>query len=109
MVQVAEQSARHFGVAYYRRCYPKVQRARHLLATGRDRQARGCRTHKPHVVYGSGSRSWLVDPARAGGGPVFTSPPTGAVLNFWFGKPLRVTAQLSNLIITIPSTTMRQC
>src|SRR5205085_12421367 len=31
MVQAAEQSGRLFGVAYYRRCYPKVQRAKHLL------------------------------------------------------------------------------
>jgi len=31
MVQAAEQSGKTFGVAYYRRCYPKVQRAKQLL------------------------------------------------------------------------------
>ena len=36
MVQAAEQSGRHFGVAYYRRCYPKVQRAKQLLQQGRS-------------------------------------------------------------------------
>src|ERR1700691_3437055 len=32
MVQAAEQSGRTFGVAYYRRTYPKVRRAKQLLA-----------------------------------------------------------------------------
>src|ERR1700690_871730 len=32
MVQSAENSGKQFGVAYYRRFYPKVQRAKHLLA-----------------------------------------------------------------------------
>ena len=34
MVQAAEESGRTFGVAYYRRMYPKVQRAKQLLAAG---------------------------------------------------------------------------
>src|SRR5712691_13510333 len=34
MLQAAEESGRTFGVAYYRRTYPKVQRAKELLAAG---------------------------------------------------------------------------
>ena len=34
MLQAAEQSGKAFGVAYYRRMYPKVQRAKHLLESG---------------------------------------------------------------------------
>ena len=34
MVTVAEESGKQFGVAYYRRCYPKVQRAKQLLEAG---------------------------------------------------------------------------
>ena len=34
MVQAAEQSGRTFGVAYYRRTYPKVRRAKQLLEAG---------------------------------------------------------------------------
>ena len=34
MLQAAEQSGKTLGLAYYRRSYPKVQRARELLAAG---------------------------------------------------------------------------
>ena len=34
MVQAADESGKTFGVAYYRRSYPKVQRAKQLLAAG---------------------------------------------------------------------------
>src|SRR5580693_4728236 len=34
MVRAAEESGRQFGVAYYRRFYPKVLRAKHLLDSG---------------------------------------------------------------------------
>ena len=34
MLQAADESGRTFGVAYYRRSYPKVQRAKQLLAAG---------------------------------------------------------------------------
>ncbi len=99
MLQAAEQSGKTFGVAYYRRAYPKVQRAKQLLAAG----AIG----KPVVAEltchgwfdGTGSRSWLVDPAKAGGGPLFDIASHRIdVLNFLFGQPLRVAGQLSNVV-----------
>ena len=73
MVQVAEESGKLFGVAYYRRCYPKVQRAKQLLqqdAIGKPVVAELTN----HMWFdGSGSRNWLVDPAKAGGpGPAAT-------------------------------------
>src|SRR6202167_6396508 len=34
MVQTAEETGRTFGVAYYRRAYPKVKRAKQLLEAG---------------------------------------------------------------------------
>ncbi len=34
MVETAKESGRVFGVAYYRRAYPKVRRAKELLAAG---------------------------------------------------------------------------
>ncbi len=99
MVQAAEQSGRTLGVAYYRRFYPKVQRSKQLLEAG----AIG----KPviaeltcHMWFdGTGSRSWLVDPAKAGGGPLYDIASHRIdVLNFLFGQPQRVTAQLSNVV-----------
>jgi predicted dehydrogenase len=48
---------------------------------------------------GSGDRGWLFDPAKAGGGPLFdVASHRIDVLNFLFGKPLRVTGQLSNVV-----------
>ena len=34
MIKAAEESGRTLGVAYYRRTYPKVQRAKHLMDAG---------------------------------------------------------------------------
>jgi len=99
MLQAAEGNGKTFGVAYYRRFYPKVLRARELLAAG----AIG----KPVVAEltchmwfdGTGSRSWLVDPAKAGGGPLFDIASHRIdVLNFLFGQPVRATGQLSNAV-----------
>jgi 1,5-anhydro-D-fructose reductase (1,5-anhydro-D-mannitol-forming) len=99
MVKAAEKSGKTFGAAYYRRYYPKVRRAKQLIETG----AIG----KPvlaeltcHMWFdGSGSRSWLVDPAMAGGGPLFDIASHRIdVLNFLFGQPQRVTGQLSNVV-----------
>ena len=103
MVQAAEQSGRLFGVAYYRRCYPKVQRAKQLLKQGAIGKPVVAELTNHMWFDGSGSRSWLVDPAKAGGGPLFDIASHRIdVLNFWFGKPLRVTAQLSNVVHHYP-------
>ena len=103
MVQAAEQSGRLFGVAYYRRCYPKVQRAKQLLKQGAIGKPVVAELTNHMWFDGSGSRSWLVDPAKAGGGPLLDIASHRIdVLNFWFGKPLRVTAQLSNVVHHYP-------
>jgi 1,5-anhydro-D-fructose reductase (1,5-anhydro-D-mannitol-forming) len=99
MLRAADEGSKTFGVAYYRRSYPKVQRAKQLLgggAIGRPVLAElTC-----HAWFdGQGSRSWLVDPAKAGGGPLFDIASHRIdVLNYLFGQPLRVTAQLSNVV-----------
>jgi predicted dehydrogenase len=99
MLNVAEQSEKTLGVAYYRRCYPKVQRAKKLLAAGAIGQPVVAELTSHSWFDGTGSRSWLVDPAKAGGGPLFDIASHRIdVLNFLFGQPLRVTAQLSNAV-----------
>ena len=100
MVEAARAAGKTLGVAYYRRAYPKVGRAKELIRAG----AIG----KPVLAYitcqdwrsGEGTeRNWLVDPSQAGGGPLFD---VGShridVLNFLFGEPQRVTGQLSNAV-----------
>jgi len=99
MVQVADETRKTFGVAYYRRSYPKVQRAKHLLAAGAIGKPVLAELTSHAWFDGQGSRSWLVDPAKAGGGPLFDIASHRIdVLNFLFGQPLRVSAQLSNVV-----------
>lgn len=99
MVDAAEETGKTLGVAYYRRFYPKVVRAKQLLETGV--------IGKPvlaeltcHMWFdGTGSRSWLVDPAKAGGGPLLDIASHRIdVLNFLFGRPTRATGLLSNVV-----------
>jgi 1,5-anhydro-D-fructose reductase (1,5-anhydro-D-mannitol-forming) len=99
MVQAGETSGKLFGVAYYRRCYPKVQRAKQLLEAGAIGTPVLAEVTNHMWFDGTGSRSWLVDPAKAGGGPLFDIASHRIdVLNFFFGRPLRVSAQLSNVV-----------
>jgi predicted dehydrogenase len=99
MVQAAEESGKTFGVAYYRRCYPKIHRAKQLLAAGTIGKPVFAELTSHMWFDGTGPRSWLVDPAKAGGGPLFDIASHRIdVLNFLFGQPRRVTAQLSNAV-----------
>ena len=99
MLQAAEQSGKTLGVAYYRRCYPKVQRAKQLLEAGVIGKPVLAELTCHGWFDGTGSRSWLVDPAKAGGGPLFDIASHRIdVLNFLFGQPQRVTGQLSNVV-----------
>lgn len=99
MVQAAEESGSVFGVAYYRRCYPKIQRAKQLIEAGAIGKPVFAEFTNHLWFDGTGSRSWLVDPAKAGGGPLFDIASHRIdVLNFLFGQPLRASGQLSNVI-----------
>jgi 1,5-anhydro-D-fructose reductase (1,5-anhydro-D-mannitol-forming) len=99
MLHAAGESGKMFGVAYYRRSYPKVQRAKQLLADGALGKPVLAELTSHAWFDGQGSRSWLVDPAKAGVGPLFdVASHRIDVLNFLFGQPLRVTAQLSNVV-----------
>ncbi len=105
MVKIAEESGRTFGVAYYRRMYPKVQRAKQLLAAGAIGQPVVAELTSHGWFDGKKpgederDRNWLVDPALAGGGPLFdVASHRIDVLNFLFGQPGSVTGQLSNAV-----------
>lgn len=103
MVQAAEQSGKLFGVAYYRRCYPKVQRAKQFIAAGAIGKPVYAELTNHMWFDGSGDRGWLFDPAKSGGGPLFDIASHRIdVLNFLFGRPQRVKAQLSNVVHHYP-------
>lgn len=100
MVDAAKLAGKALGVAYYRRTYPKVQRAIELLmqgAIGIPVMAWAC-FHDPLPVK-PGQREWLIDPRMSGGGPLYD---VGShridLMNYMFGEPHGVCAHLSNVI-----------
>ncbi len=103
MVRVAEESGKTLGIAYYRRCYPKIQRAKQLIEKGVIGKPVIAELTNHMWFDGSGDRGWLFDPAKAGGGPLFDIASHRIdVLNYLFGKPLRVGGQLSNIVHHYP-------
>ncbi len=100
MLRTASETGKTLGVAYYRRSYPKVQRAQELLDAG----AIGTPVFAELTCHDwfdgrDSSRAWLVDPVKAGGGPLFDIGSHRIdVLNFLFGQPQRVSGHLSNAV-----------
>ena len=88
------------GVAYYRRTYPKLHRAKELISAGLiGKPVLAELTSHAWFDGKEDSRSWLLDPAKAGGGPLHdVASHRIDVLNFLFGQPQRVSAQLSNAV-----------
>ena len=98
MAAAARESEQLLGIAYYRRLYPKLIRAKQLIsegAIGRPVLAEA----NYHGWLESPDRGWLKDPVLAGGGPLYD---VGShridACNFLFGKPLRATGLLSNAL-----------
>ena len=100
MVETARETGVQLGVAYYRRLYPKLRRAQELLAAGtigRPLLAE-IRCHGWFENH-DGFRAWLLDPALAGGGPLYDIASHRIdVLNFLFGRPVKVSAHLANTV-----------
>jgi 1,5-anhydro-D-fructose reductase (1,5-anhydro-D-mannitol-forming) len=103
MVEAAEKSGRTLGVAYYRRMYPKVARARELIASGAiGRPVFAEATSHVWFYPADGHRAWLIDPALAGAGPLYDIASHRIdLMNYFFGHPVRVSGQLSTLVHTI--------
>ncbi len=98
MLIAAGECGRLFGVAYYRRLFPKLIRAKQLLTEGAIGQPLLAEANH-HGWLESEERGWLRDPALAGGGPIFDKGSHRIdAFNFLFGKPLRATGSLSNAV-----------
>jgi len=99
MVAEGRASGRLLGVSYYRRLYPKLIRAKQLIAEG----AIGApllaeaNCHGWHDILEG--REWLKDPSMAGGGPLFDIASHRIdAMSFLFGKPERACGMLSNAV-----------
>jgi predicted dehydrogenase len=99
MQRTAEETGRLLGVAYYRRMYPKVNRARELMEAGViGRPVLAEATNHYWFSLGHG-RDWLADPALAGGGPLYDIASHRIdLMNYLFGKPIRASGHVSTLV-----------
>jgi predicted dehydrogenase len=100
MQQTAAECGRTLGIAYYRRMYPKISRAKELIEAGAiGRPVVAEATSHDWFHPAAGLRDWLVDPTRAGGGPLYDIGSHRIdLLNYLFGKPVRATGQLSTIV-----------
>ena len=102
MAAAASEAGRLLGVAYYRRLYPKLLRLRELLRDGAIGQPVLAEANC-HGSLPPPERAWLLDPAIAGGGPLYdTACHRIDVFNFLFGAPVKVAALLSNTVHHLP-------
>jgi 1,5-anhydro-D-fructose reductase (1,5-anhydro-D-mannitol-forming) len=102
MGEAASEARRLLGVAYYRRLYPKMLRLRELLQNGAIGQPVLAEANC-HGSLPPPERAWLLDPAMAGGGPLYdTACHRIDAFNFLFGAPRKVAALLSNAVHHLP-------
>jgi 1,5-anhydro-D-fructose reductase (1,5-anhydro-D-mannitol-forming) len=100
MAATAERAKRLLGIAYFRRCYPKLQRARRLIEQGViGTPVTAIARCSEWFRNDEGGRDWLLDPSRAGSGPLYDIGSHRIdALNFLFGHPTRVSAHLSTAV-----------
>ena len=100
IARAAYETGRTLGVAYYRRLYPKVERARDLLAAGAIGQPflAEATSHDWFDPTGT-ARQWLTDPALAGAGPLHDIATHRIdLMNYLFGKPVCASGSASTLV-----------
>ena len=102
MQAAAEESGRLLGIAYYRRMYPKVERARELIEAGAIGRVVFAEATSHDWLDAAGARSWLTDPKLAGSGPLYDIATHRIdLMNYLFGKPVKATGHLSTLVHAI--------
>lgn len=100
MVRVAEESGRTLGIAYYRRMYPQVNRAKELIEAGAIGEPMYAFASSHDWYWPAGtSREWLVDPAKSGGGPLYDIASHRIdLMNYLFGQPRSAKGSISSLV-----------
>jgi 1,5-anhydro-D-fructose reductase (1,5-anhydro-D-mannitol-forming) len=99
MVSAAKTAGRLLGVAYYRRLYPKLIRAKQLIAEGAIGQPLLAEANCHGWTEILQGREWLMNPALSGGGPLYDIASHRIdAMNFLFGRPMRATGGLSNAV-----------
>ncbi|HUA17955.1 MAG TPA: Gfo/Idh/MocA family oxidoreductase, partial [Bryobacteraceae bacterium] len=103
MVGEANAAGRLLGVSYHRRLYPKLIRAKELIAEGSIGKPVLAEANCHGWLETLEGREWLKDPALSGGGPLFDIASHRIdAMNFLFGQPKRATGVLSNAVHQMP-------
>jgi len=104
MVHAARETGRTLGIAYYRRLYPKVARARELMDAGAIGRPVFCQaTSHDWFLPSDDFRGWLIDPQKSGGGPLRDIASHRIdLINYLFGRPVQASGHLSTLVHSIP-------
>jgi 1,5-anhydro-D-fructose reductase (1,5-anhydro-D-mannitol-forming) len=104
MEQAGRESGRILGIAYYRRLYPKVNRAKELIESGIiGRPVFAEATSHDWFNPVESHRSWLADPKKAGGGPLYDIASHRIdLMNYLFGVPRRASGYVSTLVQALP-------
>lgn len=100
MQQVASEMGRLLGVAYYRRMYPKVNRAKQLIEEGAiGRVVFAEATAHSWFPEAEAKDAWRADPNVSGGGPLYDIASHRIdLMNYLFGRPRRACGQVSNAV-----------
>jgi Predicted dehydrogenases and related proteins len=99
MQQVSEETGRTLGIAYYRRMYDKVNRARDLIKAGAIGRPVFAEATCHDWLRPDTNRQWLIDPRCAGGGPLYDIASHRIdLMNYLFGLPQRVSGHISTLV-----------
>jgi predicted dehydrogenase len=98
MAAAARASGRFLGVSYYRRLYPKLIRAKQLIAEGAIGRPLLAEANCHGWLEITG-REWLRDPALAGGGPLYDIASHRIdAMHYLFGKSERACGLRSNAV-----------
>ncbi|MBV9085268.1 MAG: Gfo/Idh/MocA family oxidoreductase [Acidobacteriaceae bacterium] len=95
MNEAAQRTGKILGIAYFRRMYPKVRRAREIIESGGIGRPVLAEVKCAEWREENDDRPWLFDPKQAGGGPLFDIGSHRIdALNYVFGQPKKVSAML---------------
>jgi len=101
MIKLVKKSAKQFGAAYYRRCFPKVIAIKKMIESGQLGRIVLVRmlNHEWFCPSQEHPKYWRVIPERSGGG---VSADIGShrldLLNYWFGQVEGVFSQKLTLV-----------
>ena len=102
MAAAARDHHRLFAVAYYRRLFPKLIRARQLIAEGAIGQPVLAEANCHGWLKANDpewATNWMLNPLMSGGGPLYdVACHRIDAMNFLFGEPLRATGLLGNAV-----------